>query len=166
MTKQKKSPEGLSNPEIEPRSPALQADSLPAEPPGKPRNTGMGSLSLLQQIFLTQDSNRSLLHCRQLLYQLSYQGSHTICHVIDLDLFIITVRYFANFNCIRCLSESEATQLCLTLCNSMDCSLLSSSVHGIFQERILVWVAISFSKELSQPRDQTRVCIAGRLLNV
>ena len=129
------SPGDLPNPGIKPRSPALPVDSLPAEPPGKPRNTGMGSLSLLQQIFLTQDSNRSLLHCRQLLYQLSYQGSHTICHVIDLDLFIITVRYFANFNCIRCLSESEATQLCLTLCNSMDCSLLSSSVHGIAKSR-------------------------------
>ena len=44
----------LPNPEIEPRSLALQADSLPAEPPGKPKNTGVGSLSLLQQIFLMQ----------------------------------------------------------------------------------------------------------------
>ena len=43
---------------IEPRFPALQADSLPAEPPGKPKNTGMGSLSLLQQIFPTQESSR------------------------------------------------------------------------------------------------------------
>ena len=41
----------LPNPGIEPRSPALQADSLPAEPQGKPKNTGVGSLSLLQQIF-------------------------------------------------------------------------------------------------------------------
>ena len=58
-----------------PRSPALQADSLPAEPQGKPENTGVGSLSLLQQIFPTQESNQSLLHCRQILYQLSYEGS-------------------------------------------------------------------------------------------
>ena len=56
-------------------SPALQADSLPAEAPGKPKNTGMGSLSLLQQIFTTQESNWGLLHCRWILYQLSYQGS-------------------------------------------------------------------------------------------
>ena len=41
----------LPNPRIEPRSPALQVDSLPAQPPGKPKNTGMGSLSLLQQMF-------------------------------------------------------------------------------------------------------------------
>ena len=44
-------------------------------PPGKPKNTGVGSLSLLQQIFMTQESNQGLLHCRQILYQLSYQGS-------------------------------------------------------------------------------------------
>ena len=46
----------------------------------------------------------------------------------------------------------------------MDCSLPSSSVHGILQERILEWVAISFSKASSQSRNQTQVsCIAGRL---
>ena len=60
---------------IEPRSPALQADSLTAEPWGKPKNTAVGSLSLLQRILLTQESNQGLLHCRWILYQLSYQGS-------------------------------------------------------------------------------------------
>ena len=69
------SPADLPNPRIEPRSPTLQADSLPAETQGKPKNTGLGSLSLLQQIFLTQESNWGLLHCWQILYQLSYQGS-------------------------------------------------------------------------------------------
>ena len=53
----------------------MQVDSLPAEPPGKPKNTGVGSLSLLQQIFPTQESNQGLLRCRSTLYQLSYQGS-------------------------------------------------------------------------------------------
>ena len=47
---------------------------LPAEPAGKPRNTGVGSLSLLQ-IFPTQGSNPGLPHCRRILYQLSQQGS-------------------------------------------------------------------------------------------
>jgi len=56
----------------------LQADSLPAEPPGKPKNTGVGSLSLLQWIFPPQESNWDLLHCRQILYQLGYQGSPQI----------------------------------------------------------------------------------------
>ena len=60
-----------------PRSPTLQVDSLPAEPQGKPKNTGVGSLSLLQWIFLTQESNWGLLHCRQILYQLSYQAAET-----------------------------------------------------------------------------------------
>ena len=48
------SPGDLPNPGIEPRSPALQTNSLPAEPPGKPKNTGVGSLSLLHRIFPTQ----------------------------------------------------------------------------------------------------------------
>ena len=52
------SPGDLPNPGIKPRSPILGADSLPAEPQGKPDNTGVGSLSLLQQIFPTQESNR------------------------------------------------------------------------------------------------------------
>ena len=56
---------GSSYPGIEPRSAALQADSLPAEPQGKPKNTGVDSLSLLQQIFPTQESNQDLLHCRR-----------------------------------------------------------------------------------------------------
>ena len=48
------SPGDLPNPGTKPRSPALQADSLPAEPQGKPKNTGVDSLSLLQGIFPTQ----------------------------------------------------------------------------------------------------------------
>ena len=51
-------PGDLPNLGIEPRSPALQADSLPAEPPWNPKNTGLGSLSLLQGIVMTQESNR------------------------------------------------------------------------------------------------------------
>ena len=70
-----RSPGDLPNPGIEPRSPSLQVDSLPAEPQGKPKNTGVGSLSLLQGIFPTQELNRGLMHCRQILYQLSYKGS-------------------------------------------------------------------------------------------
>ena len=63
------------NPGIEPKSPTLQADSLLAEPQEKPKNTRVGSLSLFQGIFPTQESNRGLLHCRRILYQLNYQGS-------------------------------------------------------------------------------------------
>ena len=52
---------------------------------------------------------------------------------------------------------SEVAQLCLTLCDPVDCSLPGSSIHGIFQARVLEWVAISFSKWSSQPRDWTQV---------
>ena len=52
--------------------------SLQAEPQGKPKNTGMGSLSLLQGIFRTPELNQGLLYCRQILYQLSYQGNYKL----------------------------------------------------------------------------------------
>ena len=65
----------LPNQGIEPRSPTLQVDSLLSELSGWPKNTGVGSLSLLQGIFPTQESNRGLLHWRRILYRLSCQGS-------------------------------------------------------------------------------------------
>ena len=64
------SPGDLPNPGVEPGSPTLQVDSLPAELPRKPKNTGVGSLSLLQWIFPTQESDWGPLHCRQILHQL------------------------------------------------------------------------------------------------
>ena len=47
--------------------------------------------------------------------------------------------------CMEVKSESEVTQSCLTLCDPMDCSLPGSSFHGIFQARVLEWVATAFS---------------------
>ena len=79
------SPRDLPNPGIKPRSPALQVDSLPAEP----------------------------------------QGKHLVA------------------------------KSCPTLCDPVNCSLTSSSVHGISQARILEWVAITYSRGSSQPRDRT-----------
>ena len=49
--------------------------------------------------------------------------------------------------------ESEVAQSCPTLCDPMECSLPGSSVHGILQARVLEWVAISFSRGSSRPRD-------------
>ena len=72
------SPGDLPNPWIKPRPPVIAGDSLQAEPQGKPKNTGVGSLSVLQQIFPTQESNWGLLHYRWILYQLSYHGSPII----------------------------------------------------------------------------------------
>ena len=60
-------------------------------------------------------------------------------------------------------SESEVVQSCPTLWEPMECSLPGFSVHEVFQARILKWVAFSFSRGSSQPRDQTLVShIAGR----
>ena len=57
---------------LNPDPPALRVDSLPPEPPGQPINTGVGILSLLQGIFPSQESTWGLLHCRWILYQLSW----------------------------------------------------------------------------------------------
>ena len=62
---------------------------------------------------------------------------------------------------------SEVAQSCPTLCNPMDCGLQGSSVHVIFQARVLEWVAISSSRGSSWPRDWTQVyCIAGRCFTI
>ena len=62
---------------------------------------------------------------------------------------------------------SLVTQSCLTLCDLMDCRLPGFSIHGIFQVRVLEWVAISFSRGSSQPRDRTWVShIVGRCFTV
>ena len=90
-------PGDLSNLGITPRSPALQVDSLLTESSGKPKKTGVGSLSLLQ-IFLIQESNQGLLHCRRILYQLSYQGSNTSYAYCHLCIFReILFKFFAQF---------------------------------------------------------------------
>ena len=64
--------------------------------------------------------------------------------------------------------HAKLLQLCPTLCNTMDCSLPGSSVHGILQARILEWVAMPAFRGSARPRDQTRVsyvsCISRQVL--
>ena len=76
------------------------------------------------------------------------------CHHLPPQTFGLSV----------CLSksESEVAQSCPTLCDPVDCSPPGSSVHGILQARVLEWVAISFSRGSSQPRDQTHVLLHCR----
>ena len=88
------SSEDLPNLGIEPRSPTLQAKFLPSELPGE--NTGVSSLSLLQGIFPTQESNQGLLYCRMILYQLSYQGSLDLCHFGILKVVIFRMKSLSN----------------------------------------------------------------------
>ena len=112
------SPGDLPDPGIEPRSPALQADALTSEPPGKP-------WWLFFLFFSRAAVNQSL----------SLVGFLKLC----IGLLYTPI--------------SEVAQLCPTVCDVMDCSLPHSSVHGIFQARVLEWVAISFSRGSSRPRD-------------
>ena len=84
----------------------------------------------------------------------------------DYTPFKVIMKHWLYSLCCTVFSYSLKVLVvpsCLTLCNSMDCSLPGSPVLGILQARILEWVAISFSRGSSQPRDQTRIsCIAGR----
>ena len=76
----------LPDPGIEPRSPALQADSLPVETPGKPKNTGVGSLSLLQGIYPTHGLKPGILHFRWILLPAEPQGKPKNTGVGSLSL--------------------------------------------------------------------------------
>ena len=55
-------------------------------------------------------------------------------------------------------SESEVAQSCLTLSDPMDCSLPGSSIHGIFQARVLEWIAIAFSDKLTAAAKSLQSC--------
>ena len=79
-------------------------------------------------------------------------------------LSVILLMQSKIYRCI-CVCVCLVAQSCPALCNPTDYS--GSSVHGILQARILEWVAVSFSRGSSQPRDQTQVsCIAGRFFTV
>ena len=91
-----------------------------------------------------------------------------ICLLFQILLWAIT-DYWVEFPvlyhhlywlCVRACVCSVA-QSCLTLCDPTDCRLPSSPAHGISQARILEWVAISFSRESSRPRDQIQVTCAS-----
>ena len=94
------SPGDLPNAGIKLRSLALQVDVLSAEPPGKPQNTEVGSLSLPQRIFPTEESNWGLLHCKQTLYQLSYQGSPGARHRDGPKRSLVFITcYYSELHC-------------------------------------------------------------------
>ena len=124
------------------------------------------------------DSSSLTLIFNQKLYNLRRKFL-LYCQYFQNWVVIILTYYFQVFNnksqycmvaAILKLIEHHysilsVTQLCLTLCDPVDCSLTWSSVCGILQVRILEWVAISSSRGYSQLRDQIPVCcISGRLL--
>ena len=99
------------------------------------KTPSMGNLSLLQRIFPTPESNRGLLNCRQILYQLSYQGSPSSrgrstqqIHQQIKQLYVVT----------RAMKKRiQLCQSCLTLCDPINYSPPGSCVHGILQAKIL-----------------------------
>ena len=149
-----------SCPTLRPRGPSSSRLLRPWDSLGK--NTGVGCHALLQQIFTTQEWNQGLLHCRWILYQLSYEGSPKYaaaakslqsCPTLwphrrqparlprpwDSPGKNTGVGCHFLLQCMKVKSESEVAQLCPTLSDPMDCSLPGSSVHGIFQARVLEW---------------------------
>ena len=101
------------NPGIKPRSHALQVDSLPAEPQGKPKNTAVGRLSLLQWIFPIQESNQGHLHCRQNLYQLSYQRSLHMCVCVCVCIKLFSMDYYRILSTVSCAMRWDVVYLFL-----------------------------------------------------
>ena len=87
--------------------------------------------------------------------------------ILMKNIPIISFEDIICFEPLKVKTESEVTQSCLTLCGPMDRSPPGSSVHGVFQARILEWVAISFSSGSSWSRNQTQVShIVGRRFTV
>ena len=79
---------------------------------------------------------------------------------INIDKYKIKLYYFSKLLCVHVCACAHA-QSCLTLCDPRDHNPPDSSIHRIFQARILAWLAISYSKSSSQPRDRTRVfCVS------
>ena len=117
----------------------------PGNSPGQ--NTRVGNRSLLQGIFPIQESNPGLPHCRQILYQLSHKGIPRIpeCVAYPFSSGSFRPRNRTGSPTLQVNSlptehrkkESEVAQSCTTLFDPMDCSLSGSSIHGIFQARIL-----------------------------
>ena len=107
---------------------------------------------LLVWIFSLDYTNPVIFRSRSFIYHFSY-----FCYIYIPPVFV-----FISTN-LFCLNTFFETCMSPTLCDPMDCSLPGSSVHRIFQARLLEWVAVSFSRGSFLPRDQTCVsCTAGR----
>ena len=125
---------------------------LPAEPQGKPKNTGMGSLSLLQWIFPIQWLNRGLLHCRWILYQLSNQGSpRAMCTCSSQTQCIplpLTVCWWKN----KMMSKSHQTLQASQIVRCLPYSQSHKANKGTKSEKATsVFVAKSFPTLFATP---------------
>ena len=105
------------------------------------------------------DTTKRLKHLNMHAHAQAHTHTHTqSCY--DLNVCVSSKFTCWNSN----LEKREVAQLCLTLCDPMDCSWPGSFIHGIFQTRILEGVAFSFSRGSSQSRDRTQVSHTARRL--
>ena len=128
-------------------------DTSKAVPRGKYSNTGLS-----QETNKQKNGKLSYVHELEALILLKclYYSKQSTDLIQSLSIY---PRHFSQTVLV--------TQSCLTLCNLMDCSPSGFSVHVILQARILEWIAISFSRGTSRPRDQTLIsCLAGRFFTV
>ena len=136
---------GSSQPRDQTQVSHIAVRFLTSWPPRKPKNTGVGSLSLLQWIFLTQESNQGLLLCRQILYQLSCQGS------MYAHIYIYIHVHINAHICVCVLSFSGISNSCNPWTVACQAPL---SMQFSRQE---YWVATSYFRGSSQPRNWTQV---------
>ena len=97
------------------------------------------------------------LFLRTLICLCHCKWSYLLHFLSDCSL-LVKNEHFLNNHILMCMFAHS----CPTLCNPMDCSLASFSVHGIFQARILEWFAISFSRGSFRPWDWTHISWIGR----
>ena len=107
-------------------------------------------------IHITTNDPISSFLCLSNIPLYTYSISPLSTHLL-MDIWLFLCPGYCKQCCNEYRKWSEVTQSCPTLCDPMHCSLPGSLVHGIFQARVLEWVAISFSRGSSQPRERTRV---------
>ena len=170
------SPGDLPDPGIKPRFPALQADALTSEPPGKPFAILKSTITLLLgSIYCYSQVHNKYYLKGAFHFSFSLESNYQVMMIIFLRCLYWAEGGPPLLNSqVEALIEAPTTHLetglqkgkrmcakslqsCLTLCNPMDCRSPGSSVHGILQARILEWVAMPSSRGSSQSRGQTHV---------
>ena len=133
----------FSNPGTEPRSPALQVNSLSYEPPGKPNNIGVGSLSLLQGIFLTQEFNPGSPTLQVDSLPAKLTGKTLKKNTLIQFLKVICLKF--SLLLLLLLSHFSRVQLCVT--PQMAAHQAPSSLRFSRQE---LWSGLSFPSPMHE----------------
>ena len=114
---------------------------------------------------LLQENHTSVVFV-WIINTLNFSKFHTVLDLNRVWWNLFSVKLHQEIQICE-VKVCEVAQSCPTVCDPTDCSLPGSSIHGIFQARVLEWVAISFSRGSSWPRDRTWVShTAGRLFTI